>query len=88
MLAIMKTMTVRDLRQRWPEAERALQDEDEIIITRDGQPVAKLVRILSPKSRKQRFDAVRHARWQKKVNRGKVVRWVSKYLERDRNDPS
>ena len=28
----MKTITIRDLRQRWPEAEAALQMEDEIII--------------------------------------------------------
>ena len=28
----MKTITIRDLRQRWPEAEAALQVEDEIIV--------------------------------------------------------
>jgi hypothetical protein len=33
----MKTITIRDLRQRWPEAEAALQVEDEILITRDSQ---------------------------------------------------
>ena len=41
----MKTITIRDLRQRWPEAEAALQIEDEILITRDSKPVGKLVRI-------------------------------------------
>ena len=41
----MKTITIRDLRQRWPEAEAALQAEDEIIVTRDSKPVAKLVRV-------------------------------------------
>jgi antitoxin (DNA-binding transcriptional repressor) of toxin-antitoxin stability system len=41
----MKTISVRDLRQRWPEAEALLQVEEEIVITRDGRPVAKLVRI-------------------------------------------
>ena len=40
---LMKTITIRDLRQRWPEAEAALQVEDEILITRDSKPVAKLV---------------------------------------------
>ena len=39
----MRTITIRDLRQHWPEAEAALQVEDEIIVTRDSQPVAKLV---------------------------------------------
>ena len=32
-----------DLRQRWPETEKALQKEHEILITRDSKPVAKLV---------------------------------------------
>lgn len=32
----MKTMSGRDLRQRWPEAEALLQVEHEIIITGDG----------------------------------------------------
>ena len=39
----MKTITIRDLRQRWPEVEAVLQAEDEIIVTRDSKPVAKLV---------------------------------------------
>ena len=43
----MKTITIRDLRQRWPEAEAALEVEDEILITRDSKPVAKLVRVLA-----------------------------------------
>ena len=36
----MKTITIRDLRQRWPDAEAALKVEDEILITRDAKPVA------------------------------------------------
>lgn len=39
----MKTITVRDVRQRWPEAERSLAEEGEIVITRDGKPVARLL---------------------------------------------
>lgn len=39
----MKTMTVRDVRQRWPLAERALAEEGEVIVTRDGVPVARIV---------------------------------------------
>ena len=39
----MKTISIRDLRQKWPEAESRLQVEKEIIITRDAKPVAKLV---------------------------------------------
>ncbi|MBM3218048.1 MAG: hypothetical protein FJZ38_05085 [Candidatus Rokubacteria bacterium] len=36
---------MRDLRLRWPAAEALLQEEKEIVITRDAKPVAKLVRI-------------------------------------------
>ncbi|MCC7535209.1 MAG: type II toxin-antitoxin system prevent-host-death family antitoxin [Deltaproteobacteria bacterium] len=36
-------MTVRDVRQRWPVAERALAEEGEVIVTRDGKPVARIV---------------------------------------------
>jgi antitoxin (DNA-binding transcriptional repressor) of toxin-antitoxin stability system len=39
----MKVMTVRDIRQRWPEAERALRENDEVIVTRDGRPVARIL---------------------------------------------
>ena len=39
----MKTMTVRDVRQRWPEAERALRDDEGVIVTRDGKPVARIL---------------------------------------------
>ena len=45
----MKTMTVRDLRQRWPHAEAMLETEGEILITRDAKPVARLVRFVEPR---------------------------------------
>lgn len=68
----MKTITIRDLRQRWPEAEAALQVEDEILITRDSKPVAKLVRVSTAPSKRPRWNMEEHARWQRKV--GKVSR--------------
>jgi len=58
----MKTMTVRDVRQKWPEAERSLADEGEIVITRDGKPVARLLPVEVEPPRK-RFDAGDHLRW-------------------------
>ena len=70
----MKTITIRDLRQRWPEAEAALKVEDEILITRDSKPVAKLVRISANESKRPRWDAEEHGQWQKKVSGGKVSR--------------
>ena len=70
----MKTITIRDLRQRWPEAEAALQTEQEILITRDSKPVAKLVRVAAAGPRRSRWDPEAHARWQKKVAGGKLSR--------------
>jgi len=70
----MKTITIRDLRQRWPEAEAALQVEDEILITRDSKPVAKLVRVLPAATKRRRWNVQEHARWQKKVAGGKISR--------------
>ena len=70
----MKTITIRDLRQRWPETERSLQIENEIVITRDGLPVAKLVRVAAGASKRPRWDAEEHGQWQKKVSGGKVSR--------------
>jgi antitoxin (DNA-binding transcriptional repressor) of toxin-antitoxin stability system len=70
----MKTITIRDLRQRWPEAEAALQFEDEILITRDSRPVAKLVRVVGDGSRRSLWDPEGHARWQRKVSGGKLSR--------------
>lgn len=82
----MKTMSIRDLRQKWPEAESRLQVEGEIIITRDARPVARLVRYVEPEKPRKRFDPAAHARWQKKWNGGKTVRWVDEDLAAARED--
>jgi antitoxin (DNA-binding transcriptional repressor) of toxin-antitoxin stability system len=66
----MKTMTIRDLRQRWPEAEAALKLEDEIIITRDSKPVARLVPFSDPSFQRARWDVAAHAAWQKRASKG------------------
>jgi antitoxin (DNA-binding transcriptional repressor) of toxin-antitoxin stability system len=81
----MKTVTVRDLRQRWPETEKALEVEHEIIITRDSKPVAKLVRYVEPAAPRQRFDPVTHGKWQRKMSEGKVTRWVDSGLLKERD---
>lgn len=70
----MKTITIRDLRQHWPEAEAALEVENEILITRDSKPVAKLVKVAPEVDNRPRWDPVAHARWQKKVAGGKISR--------------
>lgn len=82
----MKTVTIRDLRQRWPETEKALQVEHEILITRDGQPVAKLSRIISEKKTRKRFDPIAHGKWQRKMSGGKIARWVEESLLKERDE--
>jgi antitoxin (DNA-binding transcriptional repressor) of toxin-antitoxin stability system len=80
-----KTITIRDLRQRWPEAEAALEVENEILITRDSKPVAKLVRVSGDAGKRPRWDPEAHARWQEKVSRGKISR-SDEALARSRAD--
>jgi antitoxin (DNA-binding transcriptional repressor) of toxin-antitoxin stability system len=82
----MKSITIRDLRQRWPETERTLQAENELIITRDGRPVAKLVRVSAQRPKRTRWNPDAHKEWLKKVWRNKQVRLVDKYLQVDRED--
>ncbi len=68
----MKTMTVRDIRQRWPEAEKALGEEGEVIITRDSVPIARIIPYVAPLAKKgkvKRFNAAEHMKW---------LKWVSK----------
>jgi antitoxin (DNA-binding transcriptional repressor) of toxin-antitoxin stability system len=81
----MKTITVRDLRQRWPQAEAMLAAEGELVITRDSKPVAKLVRFVGPRKSRRRFDPRKHAIWQTRVGGRRAVHWVREFLGRDRN---
>jgi antitoxin (DNA-binding transcriptional repressor) of toxin-antitoxin stability system len=83
---VVKTISVRDLRQRWPEAEALLQVEEEIIITRDARPVAKLVRIAERPKARQRFDPAAHAKWQRTTAAGRVSRWVDRAVREARED--
>jgi antitoxin (DNA-binding transcriptional repressor) of toxin-antitoxin stability system len=81
-----KSISVRDLRQRWPAAEALLLVEKEIVITRDAKPVAKLVRIDEPPTARKRFDPVAHAKWQRKTTGGKVSRWVDRAVSDARRE--
>lgn len=82
----MKTISVRDVRQRWPEAEALLKTEKEIVITRDAKPVAKLVRIDERPKPRKRFDPVAHGRWQRKMAGGKLSRWVDQAVREAREE--
>lgn len=62
-----------------------LQTEGEITITRDGKPVARLVRVRAVRKPRKRFDPKGHAVWQARTSRGRTVRWVDEFLVKDRN---
>jgi antitoxin (DNA-binding transcriptional repressor) of toxin-antitoxin stability system len=81
-----RTITIRDLRQRWPEAEAALKVEGEILITRDSKPVAKLVRVIQEESKRQRWNPEEHKKWLKKIWGNQPVALVDKYLRAGRQD--
>ena len=85
-LPAVKTISVRDLRQRWPEAEARLQTEKEIVITRDARPVAKLVRLDERPKPRKRFDPVAHGKWQRRIAGGPASRWVDRALREVRAD--
>jgi antitoxin (DNA-binding transcriptional repressor) of toxin-antitoxin stability system len=84
----MKRMTVRDVRLHWPEAEKALAREGEIVVTRDGHPVARLVPYRAPAQKaRRRFEVKSHAAWLARFWRGKVVGpTTDELLGRDRAD--
>lgn len=82
----MKMMTVRDVRQRWPEAERSLETEGEIIITRDGKPVARLLPVKAEPDNRPRFDPEENRKRREKLcGKGVVIDSLKGLLE-DRED--
>jgi len=84
----MKTMTVRDIRLRWPEAERVLAAEGEIVVTRDSKPVAKIVPYVPPARKKRyRFDPKEHMRWLQRISKGEPsYSSTDELLREDRDD--
>lgn len=81
-------MTVRDVRLKWPEAERLLATAGEIVVTRDSKPVARIIPYHeSGAGRRRRFDPVAHARWLRRFWKGKSARpTTDELLRRDRGD--
>ena len=82
----MKTITIRDLRQRWPEAEAALQVENEILITRDSKPVAKLVRVAQPRAKRKPWSPEEHAARIRKILGRKIFSSIDEELAKARAD--
>jgi antitoxin (DNA-binding transcriptional repressor) of toxin-antitoxin stability system len=84
----MTRMTVRDVRLHWPKAEEALQQGDEVLITRRGQPVARLLPCVPAGSRRRRrFDSRSQAAWLARTWKGETVApSTDSWLARDRAD--
>ena len=84
----MMRMSVRDIRLKWPEAERQLARVGEIIVTRDSVPVARLVPVTPGATpRRVRFDPAAQKRWLRAFWKGQRVRVsTDELLRRDRSD--
>jgi antitoxin (DNA-binding transcriptional repressor) of toxin-antitoxin stability system len=66
-------MSVRDIRLHWPRAESALAGGDEIVVTRDGRPVARILPFVEPATASRaRFGADAHLAWLARFWKGKV----------------
>ncbi len=83
---LVKTITVEHLRQNWPEVEKSLQQENEIIITRDSKPVAKLVGLVEKTSVRKRWDPEKHLARINKITGGKIFPSIDDRIAEDRED--
>ena len=54
---------MRDIRLHWPKAEAALRREGEVVVTRDGVPVARILPYEPLAPQRAQFDAQAHLRW-------------------------
>ena len=64
----MNSVNIRTLRQNWPEIERRLRQEKELLITRNSKPVAKLVLVTDETAKPRgRFDFEEHRKWLKEM---------------------
>jgi antitoxin (DNA-binding transcriptional repressor) of toxin-antitoxin stability system len=76
-------MTVSDLRLHWPNAEKALAQGKEIVVTRDAKPVARLLPILPATSRSRpRFDPKVHLQrlrrfWRRQPAQPSTAQWLA-----------
>ena len=89
----MISVSVSELNAHWREAQKALATEQEVILTRDGEPVGRLLPLAKPipvaenKTARKRFSPAAHRKWQESVfGKGVVVNWVDEFMEKGRED--
>ncbi len=64
----LNSVNIRTLRQNWPETERRLRQEKELLITRNSKPVAKLILVTDETAKPRgRFDVEEHRKWLKEM---------------------
>ncbi len=84
----MKTISVRDLRQKWPVVERGLKVSGEMLITRGSKPVARLLPLEDDAlEARPRFDPAAHAKWMRQTwgKKGSSP-WIDAALADDRDN--
>jgi antitoxin (DNA-binding transcriptional repressor) of toxin-antitoxin stability system len=84
----MVQMSVRDIRLKWPEAERKLASAGEIVVTRDSVPVARLLPYrAAARARRFRFDPAAQRRWLRQFWKGQPSRLsTDTLLQQDRSE--
>jgi antitoxin (DNA-binding transcriptional repressor) of toxin-antitoxin stability system len=84
----MKTISIRDLRQKWPVVERGLKTSGGMLITRGSIPVARLLPLEdSGETERERFDPEEHTKWMKQTwGASTPTPWVDDALAADRGD--
>jgi antitoxin (DNA-binding transcriptional repressor) of toxin-antitoxin stability system len=86
------TLRIADIQQRWAEVEKALEAEDDIVLTRYGKPVARLMRYSEatcesePIRKRPRFDPEKYLAKMNKIFGGKRLRSSDKRLSQSRAD--
>lgn len=81
-------MTVSQVRLHWTTAEKALAKGEEIVVTRNAKPVARLLPFPSDRKRAgQRFNPDLHLRKIRRFWQGKPAQpSVDEWLAQDRSD--
>jgi antitoxin (DNA-binding transcriptional repressor) of toxin-antitoxin stability system len=82
----MKTVSLSALSRRWLQIEKTLQAGHEVVVTRYGKPVAKLVGMPREKPRGKRWDPEAHMRWLNKIWGNRIMPSSDAFIARDRAD--
>ncbi|NQX01838.1 hypothetical protein HQ447_14375 [bacterium] len=78
----MKTMSLLEIDQHWPEAQKVLKSGCGIVVTRDGETVGRLVPMeVEEEKPRKRFDAEEHRRWMEEMWGGETFDTLTPLME-------